>query len=344
MQGPGTSELERGLSRARERAETHRSDHRVGGLPLRLSIIGPALHAWLARPAIPATGNGERADSRLVIEIWDESVCGVGRPAMGDGWEPVVRGWPDSFAASRGPRVRHWGADFDLLLDRRERRVVGWVRSAEAVGAVWHPARPLHPVLMPWLADHGRVVVHSGAVESEGNAAILAGGPEAGKSTSVVACGLAGLGILGDDAIAVGSGPDPQAWCVNATAKLRPEGARRFAELAEEGLRLGGRWSGDVALFATELDALAPAAEARLSAVLCPERVADPASKIRRLTGAEALVKLTATALNTSHSELRDHFDHLAALAQSLPCYALAVGTDPGRIPGAVLEALEDAG
>ncbi|MEO1059688.1 MAG: hypothetical protein AAFY28_22525, partial [Actinomycetota bacterium] len=93
-------------------------------------------------------------------------------------------------------------------------------------------AQPANGALSIWLADHGALWMHVGAVVVDGRAAVLVGSAGAGKSTTSVACALAGAGFVGDDfcAVDVHRPSGPTIHSVYGTAKLLPDADRHLGQ------------------------------------------------------------------------------------------------------------------
>ena len=91
-------------------------------------------------------------------------------------------------------------------------------------------AHPASTALAAWLTGPSTQVLHAGAIAYEGAAALVIGASGAGKSTTVLACAMAGACFLGDDLILVESAGDddaePTVHCLFATLKLNTDSAR----------------------------------------------------------------------------------------------------------------------
>ena len=91
-------------------------------------------------------------------------------------------------------------------------------------------AHPASTALAAWLTGASTQVLHAGAIAYEGAAALVIGASGAGKSTTVLACAMAGACFLGDDLILVESAGDddaePTVHCLFATLKLNTDSAR----------------------------------------------------------------------------------------------------------------------
>ena len=347
------ADLADGFSKALEAApEQHVvSRHLVGGYAMRLSTVGRDLHSFISRPALELESDPAEpiGGDELHIELWDEGVSGVGRSrSPGPQGEISAGGWPESLMIDSPPRIRFQGAHFDLSLDRRTRRAIGWVRDSGRLRHTWHPGRPLHPVFMPWLADRGRIVIHGGCVAKDGIGVLLAGSTGKGKSTGTIACAMAGMELLGDDAIAIApplhGSREPEAFCVNASAKLTADGSIRQPQAARLGERLASRWLGETVLLAQEIEAFTVAAAAPLRAIVFPRRGEQPESWVSELSAGRALTQLTGSDLTMTQGTIAAHFEQLAALAEGVPTFSLEVGSDPSTIPAAVRDAMRASG
>jgi hypothetical protein len=336
----GSAALEAASARAPE--ELIRSSHVVGGHPMHLSVVGRDLHSFLSRPALPIDESVRGSkEAPLRVELWDSSVAGDGGVRTSHDLEGATfGGWPEALKLEGPTSTRFWGPAFDLTMDRKSHAIRGFVTDVAELRQTWHPARPLHPLLMPWQLDLGLTVIHAGCVHTAAGAVLLVGSSGAGKSTSTVACGLAGLPVLGYEAIAVEieAAGRPIAHCLNATAKLTADGTRRLPAAGERAEVQSGMWSGESVLFFAETD-IPVTASCELAAIVFPQTVASADSQLGEISGAEALRLLTGATLAASKERLAASFFRLVALTERVPLRTLGVGQDPDRIP----EVLEEA-
>jgi len=181
-------------------------------------------------------------------------------------------------------------------------------------------------------------VLHAGAVAYDGAAALIVGGSGVGKSTTVLACAMAGAGFLGDDLVLVETDDEndmvkPTVHCLFATAKLNDDSA----------LALGARtWP---MLGVTPKDKAVFAVQSRLKVVRSAPIVAlivlaPPVTGLphpQPLKSAETLASLASTAAPVAcrTSTPAAWLALVAALARRLPAYRLPVSW--------TLEALEQA-
>ncbi len=313
----------------------------LGGYATELRVAGNDLYESLARTLAPAPAN-EPAELR--IDLWDAAATGAPVP---DG--PPLNGWRQDIAG--GPLIRtadgrwlaHHHPDIDLWVDMARRRLVGGVRTRrESIG--WHPARPLQTILIYWLAGPRRAVLHAAMVVAGGRGALIAGPSGQGKSTTAAASVAAGLGVLGDDTVAIEE--TAEGWighCIHATVKTRTGAARLAPELAKAASPLTGRWAGESVLYLNEVrpDSIVPSAN--LAAILLPRLSDAPNSEVEPVTAGAALAVLTGTALSLQPGDVAAGFKQVSALAEDVPAFRLHVGRDSSTIPAAISEVLTRA-
>jgi hypothetical protein len=186
-------------------------------------------------------------------------------------------------------------------------------------------AHPACYALAAWLAGPSTQVLHAGAVAYEGAAALVVGASGAGKSTTVLACAMAGAGFLGDDLVLVESGHNagPVVHCLFATLKLNADSARALGVETWPSLGVTPK---NKAVVAVE-HRLRIVRSARIVALiaLAPPVVGRPHPAPMRTT--EILTSIASTALpmacrtGTPAAWLAT----VAALARQLPAYRLPV-------------------
>ncbi len=153
-----------------------------------------------------------------------------------------------------------------------------------------------------------------------------------GKSTVTFACLAAGMGFLGDDAIAV---EDGRGSTIHAVAKVSEAtlgqypaleaASERFddPETDERAVRLGG--------------SVASAIEsAHIAAIAFPRLADSDPSSVRPLVAGRAVIELWPCALSAEAWRLGDAFTAVSALAASVPAFVLEVGRDPAGIAEAI--------
>jgi hypothetical protein len=189
-------------------------------------------------------------------------------------------------------------------------------------------AHPGSYALAAWLSGPSTQVLHAGAIAHEGAAALIVGAGGVGKSTTVLACALAGAGFLGDDLVLVEAGSnnqnaEPKVHTLFATAKLNVDSARALGTETWPSL---GFTPNNKSVLAVQ-QSLTVVRSARLVALimLAPQVTGRP--RPEPLRTAEALMSLRSTAApvvcrtTTPAAWLAT----AAALVRQIPAYRLPV-------------------
>jgi hypothetical protein len=191
------------------------------------------------------------ADRTIRIETASEHAFAAIMPALGhlsrtpavvDGgqilWTIIEEkdAWrPHAFAGTGAYRIRGGGfavvqTDPPSLESYRPEVGIELRAGRDALRAGDLRAHPGCYALAAWLASRRTQVLHAGAVAYDGAAALIVGGSGVGKSTTVLACAIAGAAFLGDDLVLVETGEEndtvkPTVHCLFATAKLNADSA-----------------------------------------------------------------------------------------------------------------------
>lgn len=276
--------------------------------PLEVSAAGPApaevwrIHAGDEPPAgwDPAATGACRAPSGAVAVSWPE-------PPLLESWRP-----------GEGPRL--WGT-----------------AAAFAHGDV--RAHPGSTALAAWAAARDVQVLHVGAVAVDGAAALVIGVGGAGKSTTVVAAALAGLGFIGDDLCALTLDPAPVVHPLFASVKLNPDSAEHLP--LPPWPDLGVTPKGKLVLGPGAPVALAGGT--RVVAVVLLDRPDGSAPALRPVPPGRTARALGATALAPAlgAGSLTDWFRVAMGLARDVPGFALRLSWDLDAVVAGVVEAVE---
>ncbi len=303
---------------------------RVAGRPLAARLL-PAL-APLAVPATPAPA--------LDITVFDTAASGVQLPPPP---------WP-SGAYRPGDRIEGFGGgDHEVayaldpgvlsLVDNAGGRASFWTRDAADLPR-WETGAPLRTLLRLALRGRGLQLVHGAVVGDERGGVLLAGVGGSGKSTTALACALAGLGFVGDDYCVLEGTSPPRAHALYAFGKAGPASLRLLPELGAALVPGGPTPEGKELV---DVGAARPGAlrhVAPLAAIVLP-RVAAATGAPVRITAAEALVAIAPTTLLQLPGSGASDLSAMGALARSLPAYRLDVGPARDDVVNAVRAILE---
>jgi hypothetical protein len=329
-------------SRGRERV----FDFQILGRRVRLRLAGDALYGVLTHAIRHHGLNGAVSDPDLEIYAWDEHSTGVaadlrGIPALGE--EDPERGLihdprtivhgSNGFVSVQG--TVPWAAQgYEGAL----RTAFLWAREPSVLGAWGERTKPFLEIFHAWLIDSPWQPVHGGAVGRAEGGVLLAGGPGAGKSTTVLSCVRAGWLYAGDDFIAINSdGDEALAGNLYGSARLVVDMADRFTEYrsAEIGtVSLGDGEKRELILS----DVLPPDRFGGfpIKAILLPRISGGQRSKLQPASRAEATVAIGAVTMHLLRAGARAAFEKIAASAAATPAYWLDLGDDIDELPAPI--------
>ena len=328
-------------------------DLRLGGAHVRLRLAGPALEPVL----LPALAHGliERTAEMpdLRIDAWDSESTGIGPPAFP--WRPEdvrergeIRGFNEGAVRTLyqvgGPGA---GRDFQAISVVDTARGEAWFVVASGHCVPWYErAAPLRAVLHLGLHRSTRLLVHAAALGHERAGMLLAGAAGSGKSTTAMACVLAGLGYAGDDYVVVDVGDEQlRAHSLYGTAKLAPSSTSLLPELACRFPAVAGT---DGEKLVVDLAGSFPAQmrpAVALSTIVVPSvRPGLSQPRLARCSAATALRALAPTTIHQLPSVGGSALAPLAALVRRVPAYTLELGGSPHAAATALTSLLEELG
>ncbi|MBV9952955.1 MAG: hypothetical protein JO291_13455 [Acidimicrobiia bacterium] len=216
--------------------------------------------------------------------------------------------------------------------------------STAGLGSAESRSHPAATALSNLLARDGRQTLHVGAVEIDGNAALIVGPPGAGKSTTALAAAVCGAGFIGDDACAL---DDLQHWtdgaptvhALFASAKLWPDSGD---ELGAAAWTTMGRTSADKPVVSVD-GRVRVTNRGRVTALVILRPPGPVVTGPTPIAAAHALRGLIPT-VRSNHiddRELRRWAPLAAEVARRVPAYAIGLGWDLPAVAGAVVDAIE---
>jgi hypothetical protein len=235
-----------------------------------------------------------------------------------------------------------------------ERRLFeGYDRDrGEAWFAVGTPAALTHGergapfrLVFHWMGSpRGRVLAHAGAVGLDGAGVLLVGPGGVGKSSTSLVCAEAGFDYAADDYCLVSAEPSPSAFCLYATAKVKPDDLPLYPGLRDTSGSLYHETDDKVLLLVSRAPhgRIAPGLAVRAIAVpsVAPGR---PDTRMARTSSSRALQALAPSTVGQLAGGAAVTLRTLAALARAVPCYELALGFDRARVPDTVRQLIEHA-
>lgn len=300
----------------------------VAGSLMRLRFAGPALVSDATTAFSHLPSSGDRVE--FSVCLFDSASTGTelpGRP-WANGPHDVRGDIPelcdDRFVVS----YLGWNGVLGLL-DRTRRRALFWIPAARDFPFNEYGS-PLLMGLQGWLVARGLQLMHAGAVGNADGGVLLSGRGGAGKSTTAIACLVAGLSYVADDYCVLAAHPRPVAHSLYNSGKLHCAGLPRFPQLSiADACRIGD----DKALFF--LHALYPERVVTSMPILAvvlpvihdgPDCTLEPVPRIEAL---RAMVSSTIAQIPGANGAV---LTAGAAFVRQLPCYRLRIGSDMARI------------
>lgn len=319
-------------------------DLRFAGRPVRLRVAGPLLASQLRRAyrmLIADDAGPSREGPALTMDTWDREYTGIGCPGVP--YAPVAidalgGGLVTQFGG--GTVIRFERANAVSALDRASAELFHCVRSAGETD-VHLRSKPFPELLATWYRDRGVHQLHAGLVARDGRGVLFVGSGGSGKTTSTIACSLAGFDFLGDDHVGVEISRDGALGhafyaCVRADDEL----ASRFPGFAEARLAPIGRWERKGMVCMAELQECRTARAARIEAIVIPEVRGVGPTRLAAVDRATALRRLAPSTLLVPFGGGARGLGVLGELVRRVPGYRLEIGDSVRAIPQRIGELL----
>lgn len=235
---------------------------------------------------------------------------------------------PTRFRLSHMPEYGFW-----QVYDRIARVGVQWMETPVSVPP-WDGGAPLRAFLHWALAGPARGLVHAGTLGVDGRGVLLAGAGGSGKSGTVIAGLLAGLGSVGDDYVLAALEPAPVAMPAFHSLKQDPAGFGRLGlgrYLAEVPPL---NWQGKHQFTLRDLTDQPIPAQIALTALLLPKVAGGGPTHVSPASPREAFLALAPSSLAQNTGERGSSASFIARLIRQLPCHVLHLGPDPAEVAG----------
>jgi hypothetical protein len=302
-------------------------------------VTGKALADALLRPFRHLFGPPAGAPPQLVVELWDGAETGVACDLADPRLVPT--GQTTTVASTDGRWVLYLHGQTLTCLDRQAQHLVGWIGDTASLG-LYELGRPLHAPLLLWHRDRGVHALHAGLVSEEGRGVLLAGEGGSGKTTSALACLLAGFQFLSDDYVGLERRSDGSHFghSLYASTHLEPGHLQHFPDLAPHAIpaRLPHEDKSLVLLSPLFPNQLARCT--RIDLLLLPRVTGVPEPTVRPASKGQALLRLAPSSLLMLPHATGAAFGRLADLVEQVPRYWLELGGDIRLIPPRIRELL----
>jgi hypothetical protein len=283
----------------------------------------------------------------LMIDLWDGEETAVASPATIFHGMP---GWHDSGGLSTVSADRlyylHELFESRAILNRAAQRIIGWTASSERL-SLYERGKPFRVLLSVWLHDRGIQVIHAALVAKGGRGILLPGRGGAGKTTSALACLLAGLEYLGDDYVGLERLSDSAfvGHSLYDSTWLEPDHLLRFPPLIAHAIRGALPWERKRLVHLSEVFSQHLARTVPIHLVALPRRTGAPKTRSRPASKAEAVLAMVPTSIFELTPRVGpEGFARLVTLASRLPTHWLELGEHPSDVPACLEGLLAEVG
>jgi len=313
--------------------EMHELYFCLAGRKVHLRVIGTSLFRILEEAFCHlTTDNLYPGKSDLKIDLWDEQMTGVPFPIDDPGAHYSVNGQIQK--NDDGTIISHYRPQMYCTMNRKTNRIIGSSKGPQYM-SIYDKGKPLLTLLGIWLADIGRPLLHGGLVAKESKGILLGGIGGSGKSTTAVACLIAGWDYLGDDAIAIErfDGNTFVAHSLYGSTTIEPEHMHNFNPLVRHSITGNGPGEDKGLVLLRRLFPDQIKNSARIVALVAPSVTPKPNTGFYPIRKLDALLALAPSSVLRLPNPGESYLNLLADLTASVPCFRLDLGSDIERIP-----------
>ena len=226
-------------------------------------------------------------------------------------------------------RLHYFGElDFWQAYDRESGCGLQLMRANDELPP-WDPGAPLRNLLHWGLLEEDLALLHAGTLASGANGVLLVGAGGSGKSGTVAAGILHGLGTVGDDYVAVHVGDEARAYPVFTTLKQDMEGLVRVGAKKNIPAASAPNWQGKHLVEIAALARVPQPREIDIRALVLPKVADVPVTTFKTASAREAFLALAPSGITQIPSARSEMFALCARLARQLPAWRVDLGTDP---------------
>ena len=316
----------------------------IAGQTICLRFAGKTLITPLARAfshlVVPPVENPD-----LIINFWDSASSGRPLPLlignlislMNSGTLLKLNRYRGDILPLTDRRIRSslHAENILTVLDFEKKSCVYWIADASMI-PYYDVGAPLRMPFGWWFSSPTRQMIHSGAVGNEQGGVLLSGKGGSGKSTTALNCLNSPLFYASDDYVLVELEPQPVAYSLYNTAKVKTiEDLNRFPKFQtwlanSEGVRDKEE---KPMMFVNEEMPEKIIRQIPLKAIVFPKFTAGENYRIQKISQQTAFREISLSTLSQTPYDDRECLQMISRLVRRLPIYEFVFGEEQSRIP-----------
>lgn len=308
---------------------------------VRLNFAGPALFSAII-PSIEHLKAPPGPRPSLTISLWDSLSTRSKTP-------PIP--WEIEDLENSAQRWVFHNEDFDVLfnsfegfvtfLNKEQNKAFFWISDATKIS--YHErGGSLRSILYWWMRSKGMHFIHGGGVGLENGGVLIGGEGGSGKSTTALACLTSELNYISDDNCLFRLDPEPYAFCIYNTAKIKKNNIKRLPYLSNYISNSENLGSEKALFFLYKHFPKKIIKGFPIKAILFPNVTGLHNTKLINISPMEGLKKLTPSTMIQVPGKNHATFLAMAELVKRIPCYRLDVGTYLPEIPSKIIDLISE--
>jgi len=230
-------------------------------------------------------------------------------------------------------------------LDRESGQILASIAWHDRI-FIYERAKPLARLLLNWHNDRDVQVIHTGLVARQNKGLLFVGKSGSGKSTTSLACVMAGFDYVSEDYVGLQTCADGAftGHSLYNSVFLNTGHLERFTTLAPYAIRGRPPHEEKSVVILSEVFPQQLVRAVPIRAVVMPRVIDTTDAQLHRSSKGEALLALgPSSLLQIPNRGLgAGGFQKLAQLVEQVPCFRLGVGTNLGSIPQRLEELVQE--
>lgn len=322
---------------------------RTSGVTFQLHIASPTLvSAMLPALAHLLTTDppGDLCGPAINFDLWDTASTGIRPPQPPFTLEDYRRYGQRAIAHDGVRTLMHAPTSGQLFAyDRASRQGYFWVEDAGQL-SIYERAAPVQTLFYWALAETGWQIIHAAAVGKASGGVLLIGSTGAGKSTTALSClAQEGLSFLCDDKCLVRLEPEPQAFALFSSAKIKGDMLPRLPHFRPLLSGWDNSFKADKGLvFLHPCHADHMVKTFPVKALLLPKVAHRAKAAIHPAASGDVFRQLGPSTVIWLPGAEAQNYRFTADLTRRLPCYRIELASDPRANVDAIRSLLEQLG